>query len=248
LDCASNCGTKAAQKFEESGTLGFVQAEKKSSDAIILSEIERKFSPEFRNRTDKIVIFQPLSRDSVQKILSMRIEVLEKQIVQSNQPFVLQVNPEVREALLDLCMDEGGARQVNRVVERYLAEPIASCMSSQQVTFGDLCTVTGSKPPFTFRKIVGGGFVVVNGEKTLHISEGKAQPPEKPLEQIPVLKVNSRIGDWLICVEDESEIPAPEPCPPEGIDILEWYRKLPPIPTYPYVGSPEGHRPDSLFE
>ncbi len=208
----SNCGTKAAQKFEESGSMGFVQdGEKKSSDAIILAEIEHKFSPEFRNRIDKTVIFQPLSRESVNKILSLRIERLEKQIVQSSQPFVLQIHPDVQEALLDLSMESGGARQVNRAVERYLAEPIASCMSSQQIIFGDLVTVTGSKTPFIFRKVVGGGFIVVNGEKTLHVSDGKAQPPKPEPKHMKVNQSDEGVLDWQ---DTLPQIPYDDDCEP----------------------------------
>jgi hypothetical protein len=182
----------------------------------------------------------------------MKIESLERKIVAGAQPFVLQVSPETRGSLLDLSMANGGARQAERMVSRWIGEPISAALSTDQIRFGDLVTVHGSETPFRFQNSKGGGFVVVNGEKTLHISEGKAQPPEKPLEkpleQIPVLKVNSRIGDWLICVEDESEIPKQEPCPPEGVNVNDWWNKLPPVPTYPYVGSPEGCRPPSLFE
>jgi len=176
----------------------------------------------------------------------MKIESLERKIVAGAQPFVLQVSPETRGSLLDLSMANGGARQAERMVSRWIGEPISAALSTDQIRFGDLVTVHGSETPFRFQNSKGGGFVVVNGEKVIHVKDGKAQPkPEPKPEKLPV---NPRIGDWLICVEDESEIPKQEPCPPEGVNVNDWWNKLPPVPTYPYVGSPEGCRPPSLFE
>jgi len=102
----------------------------------VLREVERRFTPEFRNRLDEVVIFQPLSREEVRAIACLQIERLSQSLAKSGR--VLQVTP----AAFDQLVAEGyslayGARFLKRAIEARIALPI-----SQQWNEGRVFTAT----------------------------------------------------------------------------------------------------------
>jgi ATP-dependent Clp protease ATP-binding subunit ClpA len=99
-----------------------------------MREVERRFSPEFRNRIDEIVLFQPLSKDEVRQIAVQQIHKIESALARSKRS--LNVTPEALEQLVQdgysLCY---GARFLKRTIEDRLKLPI-----SQHWTEGDVFT------------------------------------------------------------------------------------------------------------
>jgi ATP-dependent Clp protease ATP-binding subunit ClpA len=100
----------------------------------IMREVERRFSPEFRNRIDEIVLFQPLSKDEVRQIAVQQVHKIECALARSKR--TLTVTPEALEQLVQdgysLCY---GARFLKRTIEDRLKLPI-----SQHWTEGDVFT------------------------------------------------------------------------------------------------------------
>ncbi len=100
----------------------------------------RRFSPEFMNRIDRTVVFNPLSGEDLQRILSLELDAVERRIASAagSAPFTCSVNHEARNFLLAEGTDiRYGARHLKRAVERLLVQPISNLIASGQLQGGD---------------------------------------------------------------------------------------------------------------
>jgi ATP-dependent Clp protease ATP-binding subunit ClpA len=120
----SNIGSESFRKL--SSPLGFysrqVQIEQVQGE--ILRELERRFTPEFRNRIDEVVIFRPLMKDEVRQIAQQQLARISRSLEKSRR--TLTVSPEALERLVD----EGyslayGARFLKRIIESRISLPIS---------------------------------------------------------------------------------------------------------------------------
>jgi len=130
----SNIGSEFFRKL--TSPLGFkaqqVGMEQISGD--VLREVERRFTPEFRNRIDEVVIFQPLSKEEVRAIALQQIDKLVAALLKSQRQ--LRVTP----AAVEQLVHEGyslayGARFLKRVIDARIKLPI-----SQRWTEGTIFT------------------------------------------------------------------------------------------------------------
>jgi ATP-dependent Clp protease ATP-binding subunit ClpA len=108
----------------------------------------KRFSPEFMNRLDKVLVFRPLNKADLEKILEIELRAVQKRIftTQSERPFVLWYSQRAKEFLLSEGTDSRyGARPLKRAIERHVVVPISSLLASGQILAGD--TVTADVPP-----------------------------------------------------------------------------------------------------
>jgi ATP-dependent Clp protease ATP-binding subunit ClpA len=90
----------------------------------ITRELERRFSPEFRNRIDEIVVFRPRTKDEVRQIARQQIVRIEQSLAKSGR--TLTVTPEALEQLVaDGYSLAYGARFLKRVIESKIKLPIS---------------------------------------------------------------------------------------------------------------------------
>ena len=130
----SNIGSECFRKL--SSPLGFYskQIEVKQIQGEITRELERRFSPEFRNRIDEVVIFRPLANDEVRQIALQQIDRIEKALAKSGR--TLKVTPEALEQIVtDGYSLAYGARFLKRIIESRIKLPI-----SQRWTEGEAFT------------------------------------------------------------------------------------------------------------
>ncbi len=248
----SNIGGIEQAKAASAGNLGFVQRNGTDTESVVIAAVAKRFTPEFIGRIDQTVVFKQLSREAVSQILVLELATAQKRIIASDTPFVVSITPEAKAFLLEKSYSPVyGARAVTRIVEQFVLQPLARLAVSEQVTIGDLVFIGVHENELTFVLQPQGGMVLVGSKKPIPpVTE--PIPVERPISisECPKIKPNDRIGDWLIVVQSEKDIPSLEPCPPDGVDPEAWFRRLPSCPVYPYVGSPEGkdsRRPDSLF-
>jgi ATP-dependent Clp protease ATP-binding subunit ClpA len=107
----------------------------------------RKFSPEFMNRIDKVIVFRVLNRDSLEKILDIELGRVQDRIMAATEgnPFVFICAPAARDFLLQEGTDQKfGARHLKRAIERFLVFPISNLLATHQIKLGDLITVDRS--------------------------------------------------------------------------------------------------------
>jgi ATP-dependent Clp protease ATP-binding subunit ClpC len=120
----SNVGAEHFRKL--SSPLGFRQgdASLEAARADVMRELERRFTPEFRNRIDEVVVFSPLSREDVERIANAYLERLSRTMAPHGKQ--LTVSPEA----IDLLVRDGyspasGARYLKRVLDDRVRIPLS---------------------------------------------------------------------------------------------------------------------------
>jgi ATP-dependent Clp protease ATP-binding subunit ClpA len=104
----------------------------------------RKFSPEFMNRIDKIVVFHPLGAAELRKILTIELNVVQQRIFNAanSAPFVFSLTEEAKDFLLVEGTDmKYGARHLKRAVDRHMVHPLSNLIATGQLRGGDLLRV-----------------------------------------------------------------------------------------------------------
>src|SRR5687767_2058430 len=121
-----------------------------------LEAAKRKFSPEFMNRIDKVVVFRSLKEHHLRRILEIELTAVQDRITESaGTKFVFECTDEAKEFLLSEGIDlKYGARHLKRSVERFLVYPLSNLVATQQVETGDFVTIgyDEDKAILTFRK------------------------------------------------------------------------------------------------
>jgi len=105
----------------------------------------RKFTPEFINRLDKIVVFKSLGNEELRRIVDIEIELVQQRIqsAAASKPFVVNVTDTAREFLLMEGTDfRYGARHLKRAIERLLVQPLSNLIASDQIDRGDCIRVS----------------------------------------------------------------------------------------------------------
>ena len=135
----------AAGELERRRAAGIVDqqlADKAASSG--MDAARRKFTPEFINRIDQVVMFQPLGAEALRKILSLELNVVQQRVFSTANvlPFVFSVTEPARDFLLSEGTDlKYGARHLKRAIDRQLVHPLSNLMASGQVRGGDLVRV-----------------------------------------------------------------------------------------------------------
>jgi ATP-dependent Clp protease ATP-binding subunit ClpB len=132
------------------GGMGFIQPKDKATTGLhekvqrtAVEAARRKFSPEFMNRLDKVVVFHPLKHKELDEVLDIELGQVQKRVLDSTtRPFLFRITNEGREFLLEEGTDQRyGARHLKRAIERYLVYPIARLLATAQVHQGDALVI-----------------------------------------------------------------------------------------------------------
>jgi ATP-dependent Clp protease ATP-binding subunit ClpA len=105
----------------------------------------RKFTPEFINRLDKIVVFRPLGQEELRRIVDIELEMVQERIrsAAAGKSFTIRVTDSAREFLLVEGTDSRyGARHLKRAIERLLVQPVSNLMATDQIRRGDCIRVS----------------------------------------------------------------------------------------------------------
>jgi len=108
----------------------------------------RKFTPEFINRLDKIVVFKSLGAAELRRIIDIELEMVRARIQTAShgKPFEMEFADSARERLLRDGTDVTyGARHLKRAIERLLVQPISNLMATGQIRQGDCILVTADE-------------------------------------------------------------------------------------------------------
>ena len=146
----SNLGAGEMSGLVDAG-LGFGQKATESDarlddriDRAALEAARRKFSPEFLNRIDKLVVFRRLRPEHLERILEIELGMVQQRILQAagERQFVFRCTPQVKRFLLEQGTDPRyGARPLKRVIERDLVFPLSNLLATGQVRMGDFIRV-----------------------------------------------------------------------------------------------------------
>jgi ATP-dependent Clp protease ATP-binding subunit ClpB len=132
------------------GGMGFVQPENRPAETLdgkvertAQEAARRKFSPEFMNRLDKVVVFHPLRQLQLEQILEIELAMVQRRVLDTARgQFLFRVKPAAREFLLREGTDlKYGARHLKRSIERHLVYPLANLLATDQVQLGDVLAI-----------------------------------------------------------------------------------------------------------
>src|ERR1700741_851429 len=132
------------------GGMGFIQPKDKPATGLdekvertAIEAARRKFSPEFMNRLDKVVVFHPLRREQLDEVLEMELRQVQKRVLETARgQFLFRVTSAAREFLLQEGTDQRyGARHLKRAIERNIVYPLANLLATEQVKVGDLVRI-----------------------------------------------------------------------------------------------------------
>jgi ATP-dependent Clp protease ATP-binding subunit ClpA len=104
---------------------------------------KKKFSPEFMNRLDKVVVFHPLRHEQLEEILGIELGMVQQRVLDTGRgQFLFRATPAARKFLLQEGTDfKYGARHLKRAIEKFVVCPLANLLATEQVRFGDMLLV-----------------------------------------------------------------------------------------------------------
>src|ERR1700693_1700755 len=132
------------------GGMGFVQPSDKTEDKLDMKvektaqgAAKKKFSPEFMNRLDKVVVFHPLRQEQLEEILQIELGMVQQRVLDTGRgQFLFRVTPPARRYLLQQGTDmKYGARHLKRAIEKFVVYPLANLLATEQIHFGDMLVV-----------------------------------------------------------------------------------------------------------
>src|SRR2546421_4416760 len=123
----------------------------------------RKFSPEFMNRIDKVVVFRSLKEHHLRAILDLELQSVQERVMMSaGTKFVFHCSDSAKDMLLKEGIDyKYGARHLKRAIERFLVYPLSNLVATGQIGLGDLVEIdlNTSTHRLTFSKSSGGALI-----------------------------------------------------------------------------------------
>src|SRR5580658_889262 len=125
----SNLGARHLQKRTSMGfQSGTDEAGMKSMEDLVMGEVKRAFNPEFLNRLDEVIIFNPLGDDDLLRIIDLLVGQLNDTLIHRQVQIV--VSPEARQWILEkTCADRNyGARPLRRALQKYVEDPLSEAL------------------------------------------------------------------------------------------------------------------------
>jgi ATP-dependent Clp protease ATP-binding subunit ClpB len=149
------------------------KVEKTASEAA-----KRKFAPEFMNRIDKTVVFHPLRSEQLEQILEIELGMVQQRVLETAKGrFLFRVTQAARDFLLREGTDmKYGARHLKRAIERHVVYPLASLLSTDQASLGDVLSIDwdGREAGLKFSKEAEGALVPVTAPAIEKLREAAA--------------------------------------------------------------------------
>ena len=145
----SNVGSQMIQEtFEAGGTY----EEMRNG---VMEALQTRFLPEFLNRIDEIIVFRPLDRTQIRKIVDLQVEHLAKLLEQRD--FGLEVTDKARDEISHRGYDPSfGARPLKRVIQQELQNPLASELLKGEFPENSTIRIDYDGTDFTFDAVGGG--------------------------------------------------------------------------------------------
>lgn len=123
----SNVGTRQLKEFGAGIGFGVSDMDIKTSNQMLLKALQKTFPPEFLNRIDNVITFQPLTRDALARIVNIEVALLQERLRKTGHQLVL--TPEVTMQLTEKAYDpQNGARPVKRAIQTYLEDPLTDVL------------------------------------------------------------------------------------------------------------------------
>ncbi|TCS77504.1 ATP-dependent Clp protease ATP-binding subunit [Pectinatus cerevisiiphilus] len=140
----SNVGAQLLRKH--ASAMGFNTGDTAKEDFAarskkIMDEVKNIFKPEFLNRIDELIVFKPLDKDSLMKIVDILLKGVTKRL--KNVELNITVDDRAKQFLLDKGTDvKFGARPLKRAIQKHLEDELAESLLQKRFTAGDTIKVS----------------------------------------------------------------------------------------------------------
>ncbi|MBM3251528.1 MAG: ATP-dependent Clp protease ATP-binding subunit [Candidatus Omnitrophica bacterium] len=147
----SNVG---AQILRKQGSLGFkAQSDEMNYQTMkqkLMEEIKKTFKPEFLNRIDDIIVFRPLDKEDLAKIVDLEVEEVAERL--KEQKITIKLTKEAKDLLMEKGFDPSfGARPLKRTIQRYLEDPLSEEIISGTFKEGSKVAVSRKNDSLIFK-------------------------------------------------------------------------------------------------
>jgi ATP-dependent Clp protease ATP-binding subunit ClpC len=144
----SNLGTS---QVDEHGNIQLMNLDDPNVREEIMKVLRKSFRPEFLNRIDETIIFKPLTRDEISRIVDLNIKDLARRL--QDKQLSLEIDPTALEFLLKNGYSPAyGARPMKRAIQSYIIKPLAEEMLKFGVRAGDTLIIKAEGDSLTFAK------------------------------------------------------------------------------------------------
>lgn len=139
----SNIGSRQLKDF--GGGVGFATNAKKASKAsyasgVLENALKRTFAPEFLNRIDDVVVFEPLDRDDIHKIIDIELKHLFNRVYDLG--YKMKVSAKAKDYIVEKGWDaQFGARPLKRAIQKYVEDSLAEEIIKIKMSEGDIINV-----------------------------------------------------------------------------------------------------------
>lgn len=135
----SNIGARQVKDFGQGigfGTNAKVSQSEAHEKSIIENALKKVFAPEFLNRIDDVIMFNPLSKEDIFRIIDIEISKLYRRI--KDLGYTIELSEEAKNFIAEKGYDKQyGARPLKRAVQKYVEDPLAEAIISAEVKEGD---------------------------------------------------------------------------------------------------------------
>ena len=127
-----NVGTKSLELYGKGMGFGISGDEKPGTreTSIVMKEVKNTFRPEFINRLSKIIVFNSLGKEEMDKIFYLELDELKKRLIESNG-YELEVTDRIKDVVVSKCEPQYGARSLKRLLVEYVEQEICKAMLDQ---------------------------------------------------------------------------------------------------------------------
>ncbi len=148
----SNVGSRQLKEFGTGvgfSTTARKDAYSKNAQKVIEDAVSKQFAPEFINRIDEIIVFNPLERDDIHKIIDIELQYVYQRLHELN--IQLTLSDEAKDALAKKGWDPlFGARPLKRTIQKYIEDLLSEEIINDNVNAGDKVTLTYKDENDTF--------------------------------------------------------------------------------------------------
>ena len=152
----SNAGANLLKR--STGVMGFAvnekdeqQAAEKAAEKRVLDAVKHVFKPEFLNRVDEQLVFHPLGRPELTKIVDILLQDVKKRLQEKD--IQLEISPSARGKLVDEGTDfKFGARPLKRAIQKLVEDEIAEMLLAGKFKAGDTIAIRKSGKELEFTK------------------------------------------------------------------------------------------------
>jgi len=153
LIMTSNIG---ARQITMHAPMGFTTGSQEQSYAkmkeTVLGELKKTFNPEFMNRIDEVIVFHPLSKEHMRKIVDLMLQRLQVQL--NEKRITLMMSDDAKEFIIDKGYDpQFGARPLRRAIQRYVEDLLAEEMLRGGLTEGSTVRVKAGVDVLTAEEV-----------------------------------------------------------------------------------------------